>query len=558
MICPKCNANNPEGSRFCMTCGTLLSNDASQAPTNQAPQSDAPTSAPTDAPASDAPTSAPANDATQAPTNQAPQNSAPTSAPTGAPQPTPTQAPNNTPNDAPNNAPNSAPKYNFGNNQPNGAGNAAPGSSFNNSSAAPGAAPGSNPNPALAKPAIEPAKIAIIAGIAFAALVLIAVVIFLIVNRKTKIDLNDYYTVTFEGYDSYGKAKVNVKDTKLLKDTAKAAGVDYRDLESYFENEIGALFGAGSSKQTKEAKKLRNLFYAYKDLDYHISKEENLKNGDKVTITYKFDNEAAKKAKIKFVGKSKTFEVKGLKEAKEYNPFDHITVSFDGMSPNASLNLEKDTDENINSFTFEYDKSYGLKLGDKVKITANCYYSDGSKSVEEYFAKQGLKVTELEKEYTVENVDAYVTDPADLDDKILNNMKSGARDAISSYFASYKSYIKRGGYKYEGYYFLSSKNSSSWYNNNIIYIIYSCTVKSKDKDFKPTKVYFPVQFSNAIKYKDGTVGMEDLSADQYDIKGSSGPSYGWFSKVKGYKKTGLMKNELLTTQKSNYNVFNKM
>ncbi|MCR5624682.1 MAG: zinc ribbon domain-containing protein [Lachnospiraceae bacterium] len=415
-----------------------------------------------------------------------------------------------------------------------------------------------NPAPAFAKPPINKAKLFKIIGISAGAVIAIVVTILLIVNRKTKIDLNDYIKVNYTGYNGYGNTEVDFDYDKLYTDVCKAAGFSKKELEDI---ELTDLI-LDTKATTKKAKKIYNIYKACDKLDYKLSKESKLSNGDKIKLTFKFDNDLAKKIKVKFVGKEKELEVKGLKKIEEYNPFDHITVTFEGMAPNANVNIEYDEDDDYISlfnFDYDYDKDYHYDLGDEVTITLSSYSGeDSDEDLEDYYASQGIKVTETEKTYTVENVDAYASEPEDLDTSIMSNMKSGARDAIISYFASNKSYIRRGSLKYEGYFFLNNKDSDTWDYHNIIYVIYSTKVTSKKKEFKPTTVYLPVKFYNAIKYADGTVSIDDLDADSYDICGDDGPEYGWWDNVKGYKRIGVMKNELLTSNKSNYITYNEM
>ena len=50
--------------------------------------------------------------------------------------------------------------------------------------------------------------------------------------------------------------------------------------------------------------------YQYIDVNVELSKYSELSNGDKITVTYKYDNEKAKKVGIKFKGKKRKLQLK--------------------------------------------------------------------------------------------------------------------------------------------------------------------------------------------------------------------------------------------------------
>lgn len=370
-------------------------------------------------------------------------------------------------------------------------------------------------------------RIGVIAAIAIVALI---VVIVLVKTHKTKLDLQDYTKVEFSGYEKYGTASIKFDSEKLAKDFADAAGIK-KDLE---ELDADAL---------SEISNYSDMIELFNKMEYKLNKESGLKNGDTVKVTYKFDNDLAKKYKVQFVGETMEVKVSGLKKVKEVDPFKDLKVEFSGTSPDASVTVTNESkEEALSSLYFQTEPSGDLAIGDKVKVFVD--YNEDS-FIEQY----GCILTQTEKEYTVENVDAYVTASGDLDEEVLNQMKKQTEDTIKSYFAAEKDELKQSDLKYAGYYFLSKKNPDSWNANNIVYIVYSAKVKSKAKSFKTSTVYFPVKFSNVIKYADGTIYV-DLNSTT--IEGHTGLSYGWWEDVNGYLKESDMKNELVTSQKADY------
>lgn len=385
-------------------------------------------------------------------------------------------------------------------------------------------------------------------GILAGSIAAVVVVIFLIVVlHKPTIDLADYTQITFTGAQGYGQAEVNFDYEQFEQDVIKVAKVDGKrvntiDPDSNFledESFLADLYGNSSGIY-------RFALYMYDVVDSgEFENNGELSNGDKVTYTYTFNNDTVKQYGFKLKGKEITEEVSGLEEAEAVNPFDGIDVTFSGISPNvtAEYTIKDNADPVYSAITYSFDKSNGLKSGDKVTVTAE---ADNSYLAENY----GMVLSETEKEYTVEGVQSYVTSADQVPADILANMQKQAEDCISAYFASNADYISVSDTTYVGYYFLSAKNADTYSAHNKIYLIYSGTVKSKEEDgFAKTKVYFPVYFENIMMNADGT-GYADLS--NANIQGSSDLGYSWWSTVSGYTDKAKMLNDLVTADKGNY------
>lgn len=382
----------------------------------------------------------------------------------------------------------------------------------------------------------KPVSKGLIIGIAAAVVVIIAAII-LFATHKKKIDLADYTEVTFSGYDSYGKATIEFDEEALLDDLAqsaknvkkpaKASGDDYdwSDLASDLDG-------------------LTGYWELCEGLEWTLDKDFNLSNGDEVTVSFQFDNDTAKKYGIKFVGKDKTYTVSGLAEVREVDPFEDITVSFSGTAPNVYAEIENNSaDEAVKNLYFTLDKSSGISKGDTVVVTVDY---DEDYLLENY----GCMLTSTSKEYTCDAVDAYIMDGSEVGEDVLGQMKEQAEDTIDAYFAQNSDYISVKDLNYVGYYFLAAKDEDTWGRKNIVYIVYSGTVSSREEDgFKKSTVYFPVYFGDVIKYADGTDYVDLSSAD---IEGSTDLEFDWWSTVSGYEKISNMKNELVTSKKDEY------
>ena len=293
-------------------------------------------------------------------------------------------------------------------------------------------------------PAMQPKKpknkkmlIGIIGG-ACALVAIIVVAAVLVVNHKTKINLNDYINIEYDGYDTYGRASIDFDSDKYFEDLQKASS---------------------SFKRVYMSEGANNLLSYYYDmidsLDYSLDKNSELSNGDTVTVSFEFDNEAAAKFKIEYVGEPTEYTVEGLKEVKKIDPFDGIRVDFTGTSPNISAEVVKTkTDDVYSNIYFDLSKSYGIKVGDTVTVTVS--------NNPEYFVEDyGYAFTATSKDYTCSDVDKYIDKAADISDDTMSTMKKQTEDVINSYFASDSKYIGVSDLKFEGTYFLTEKVDNS-------------------------------------------------------------------------------------------------
>lgn len=393
-------------------------------------------------------------------------------------------------------------------------------------------------------PAMQPKKpknkkmlIGIIGG-ACALVAIIVVAAVLVVNHKTKINLNDYINIEYDGYDTYGRASIDFDSDKYFEDLQKASS---------------------SFKKVYMSEGANNLLSYYYDmidsLDYSLDKNSELSNGDTVTVSFEFDNEAAAKFKIEYVGEPTEYTVEGLKEVKKIDPFDGIRVDFTGTSPNISAEVVKTkTDDVYSNIYFDLSKSYGIKVGDTVTVTVS--------NNPEYFVEDyGYAFTATSKDYTCSDVDKYIDKAADISDDTMSTMKKQTEDVINSYFAGDSKYIGVSDLKFEGTYFLTEKVDNSWSFNgtNQVYVIYSGKVKSNEekKQFDETTVYFPVRYADIpvryadiIEYADGTQYVDTKYAS---IEGETTLKYSYFSSVKGYTDKSAMYNDLVVAQKADYN-----
>lgn len=409
-------------------------------------------------------------------------------------------------------------------------------------------------------------KLGILAG----SVVLVAVFVIIIATRKTEIPLTDYVSVSFDGYEGYGAATVAI-DEVFLREIASA--VHAKDVDGFVDairirDEEG--LERAADRRGLDADDLIELVDEIYE-SVQPDKDSDLKNGDKVSVRFAFDNDDAAEFGIRFTGESKTVTVEGLEPLKEVNPFDYLSVSFSGISPAGSIHIEKKTssEEVMRAVSFRVEKiaeqsekatlsevqqgdtvtMQGVKLGDTLTVTAHT--DESEKKLREIY---GCRLTETSKEVVVENLAEYLSDAAELENHALfTRLKTQTESVLNSFFEKEKKSISQSGLQYEGYYFLNGKDSADQKDGqekyNKIYMVYSATVKTADKKynaFSPTKVYFPVGFQNIVK---GTDGDMTTNLNEYDRKGGVSLGYQF---MEGYTDLTSMKHALVVTEAVHY------
>lgn len=371
-------------------------------------------------------------------------------------------------------------------------------------------------------------KVALGGGIAAVLIVIIAVVA--IVMQPKKINVEDYVDITYSGYNEYAVARATLNEGALCKAILEAKGkkVDYDSIDS-----LEAL-GAALSEEMA-------INECIDKITLSLSQDSNLSNGDTVTVEITYDNEAAKAHKVKFTGSTVTLKVEGLEDTVKVDPFEGFEVTFSGISPGGKIEYNYNgTNSNISTYSFSPSQSYDLKNGDIVTIT----YSFNEDSM----LRQGIVITNQEKEYEVSGLDEYVQSYANLTENFLNSMKSEAEDKIYSYVAStYNAANSMNDLSYAGYILNVSNTTDLWLSNyNSLYLIYTGTVSNETDSFPATKVYYPVKFSKLLN-----AGGE-LSYGSLDgIQGSSSFEGGWYT-TKGYINPLLCYVDIVEKNKDGY------
>ena len=332
-------------------------------------------------------------------------------------------------------------------------------------------------------------------------------------GRET-INLNDYITIKVDGYDTIGTAYFSFDSEKLIEDNKEAFGLDE---ESGF-----ALLDVIDKVES--------------NLDGELDKTNNLSNGDKVT--FKWDESGKEtleeKYKIRLKYSDKTMDVEGLEEAKEFNPFDHISVSFSGIAPSGEANITVEDSMPVSNLEVEADKKNGLCVGDKIKITIG----DNAEDAKDYCFARGYIPTETEMEVTVNGLSSYVQKLDEIPTDAFDKMNQHAQDSFKAHVA--EKWSDAEGLKHIeliGNYLLTPKDASVYAEtNNTLYFVYKITAKDLRKNDKKAEFdyYYYSYYNDIILLEDGTCSFDLGTLVKPDGYMSWGEIYGEAFEIKSH------------------------
>lgn len=193
-----------------------------------------------------------------------------------------------------------------------------------------------------------------------ALMVLLLCLSFLLPRKKNVILLTDYVHIdSVTGADGYGHLEYSFDSYSVYQ---KLAGMDVKN-----DKDVEALF---SEENLLKAEKIMTVLGG---VTVTADKNDNLSNGDKVTLTVSFDNPTKEKLDFELRGGEISYTVEGLAEGLPFDPFseDIISVAFTGASGSgeAIIGLVSG-DDMYKAVTYSFSNNYNLSNGDEVVLTA--------------------------------------------------------------------------------------------------------------------------------------------------------------------------------------------
>lgn len=377
--------------------------------------------------------------------------------------------------------------------------------------------------------------------IAVAVVVVLLIGGMIIKNRKVRVELDDYITVEFSGYDSKGTARVNFDSDAFSRDYKSKIeyyGADLEELKDY----------------VSAAEMLRYSCVAGK-----LSEDSKLKNGDVVTFTWDCDDElAASEFKAKLVYDDLEFTVSDLDEVELVDPFADIEVTFEGYSGEARAYVNNNSSKNyVSNLYFEVSPNSELSNGDEVTVAIS-----DSRDEEYYIENYGIAFSQSEKTYKVEGLNTYLASLEDISDSVLATMKSQGEDVIRAYVANrWKEHESLDGITYVGSYLLTAKDMSNSHTKNVYYLVYKIDASNNyDEEgvHDPFSFYYTIRYDNIVLTGDGDV--------VYDINNYATPNQSFSRRVQygersydytnfnyyGYEDTKTLLNQCVTVNLDKY------
>ena len=344
-----------------------------------------------------------------------------------------------------------------------------------------------------------------------------------------EVNLNDYVSVNFSGYDGIGKAEVVYDIEKMKADLGKTDD----------ENMAKVAESSGAK----------------------LDKTENLRNGDTINLSYFYDGKIAYDSRIQFVCADGPVTVEGLEETEKLDPFKDLKFKYSGVGPYATVKMKnKSKNEIVKNLMISFTPRSGLSSGDTIKVKVVDY------DEKDFIAKNKAELTSTESEVTVPRLNQYVTRLDQISDKDLKELDDITfRLGTKQYFnnASLKPFVKVKDREKIGTYLLTKKDMEAARGSfkNRYYAVYRMTVKSKKKKgkkgyFKTQTFYQPIELIDLYLCKDG--GVRDfknarLPAAQNTIFGVSKILFNGISPMYGYTSLKKMKKEIVTDRENEYN-----
>ena len=376
-------------------------------------------------------------------------------------------------------------------------------------------------------------KLFIILGAAVLALIVIVAVIVVVVNivktnqaikDKTLVLTEKFFDVEVSGYDTLGTISIEVNDK--------------------FEDAAFDALGYTSKKDRKKEKAQEKYIDLKYTINYELSKDSELVNGDEITIKVVVDDEDSdldivldnakkkdkKEADIIIKETEFKYTVEDLAEVVKYNPFDDITIDMYGADGDVSVYWSYDGEYSyIWGSDFDCDNDYDLSIGDDFTLTLD-------EDVVDYMLdNNGVLITETSKTYTVESADRYIDKIDDVSDDLLTEMKDMAINDIDDEY--YWSDATISDLEYLGMYLLNLKEGE-YGDENIAILVYKGTVTPDDDDYDPFTAYVGCECYDLYESADGEQSVSSWSYfygdSQYIAEDTWDNFYGYFTLAEMY------------------------
>ena len=368
-------------------------------------------------------------------------------------------------------------------------------------------------------------------------------------QRRVKVDLDKYVSVDFSGYEGYGQAEVKFDEEAFLKDYKKKIKVKKKK--------------SGLTDEILDDYTAEEFLY-----DYYISGAWELdgengkyKNDDKVHLTWNLDKDNIEELfKVKIQDSAKEFTVKDLEKIESFDAFENLKMEFTGTAPDGFAQWDASgIMDGSKGFYFSVSPQEGLSNGDKVTVKV-----EPEEYLDKIIQKTGKAPKETEKVYTVEGLLSYIQSGAQVDDTLLNSMKKEVEDLITSDIAREGDTVELVSAEYQGYYFLTAKDSFT-YKHNVFYPVYKVNIRINlpENNFVQDYSYYVTGgFENIMDEGNGKVSVDvnDMNSVYNSFVIDTGVGT-WFTTkyyLDGFETLDSLRTAVVSKNLSNYKAEEKI
>ena len=345
-------------------------------------------------------------------------------------------------------------------------------------------------------------------------LVIVGIILFKASLPYEKVDLCDYVTYEYSGYNNKGTVEATINETLL-------SGLMQRLVTSYDDANI---------HYTKCEPGDYNAFY--NSLDVTVYAPQYLSNGSKFTYKVSYDTDLAKKIKLDVSSDTREVMVDGLVTAAVFSIddlFEGISFSYEGISPSVKATMSNNTTNPYLQdivFNIEGEQEF-YSEGDIIRVRAS--FSE-EECLEKHFVIDGEQ-TECFKDYVVTSTSRYVTSADKITKELLREAVAAANKSFTTASAKefgVRVFIEAGLMpiyinKESTFEWVSYNPVSAYFkvanadiagkagnNYNILDLIY--TANMTQADGKTANVECVVRFKDIIENDDGTLTYDFSNA----------------------------------------------
>lgn len=308
-------------------------------------------------------------------------------------------------------------------------------------------------------------------------------------TKRQSVKIAEYVEITLKGYNSKGTASAMLKHDPFCEALFTALNTDKDN--------------ASDSVKAK----VNNIYNSIKVV---LDRDTGLSNGEKIKISFEVSKSILESVNIDFDTTGYETEIKQLSPLNEINPFDYISLEFEGITGEGTVKVVIDEGQELFQYLYvNVSKNSEIKIGDTITCSISQEY------VDIFLNDNGIVLTETSKEYVVGDNDlaTYVSDMSELDNSVVTDMNNIAVQKINEAYTAKKGQLEN--FDYYGAYILCPKEGMA--GKNGIYIVYKGDVKyphnsENNEDSEPLvfDVFIPVLFTGVIKNTDGSFTWENF------------------------------------------------